>query len=434
MHYNYNKKFDYEYVSFEELYTAYQDCLKRKRNTVNAIEFLIDEEEKLSKLYYELNSKTYEVGKSITFIVDRPVHREVFAADFRDRIVHHLIINRTLQYFEEEFDDDSYSCRKGMGTEYGIRRCYQQMQEVSNNFKDEAYVIKCDLKSFFMTINKDALYNKLCKMLDFKFQGSDIDREYTKYLIKLVVYDNPHKKCIFRSPKSKWNLLPKSKSLFNTDDKHGLPIGNLTSQIFANFYLNEFDRFVRNELGCKYYGRYVDDFYIVTKNKDKIGNILSKCREKLASLGVTLHPNKVYVQEIHKGLNFIGSTIKPNRIYIGKRTHSRFKEVMRHHYEWLQNILSNDKKPTNYDIAYFVASINAYLGFMKHRKSYNIRKKLLSSHLILPWLKYVYFDNKLNKITAYQDYTLYSRKDKPNYSIENEHNMRLMLDGLRKRN
>lgn len=431
MKYNYNKAFEVEYVSFEELYNAYQDCLKRKRGTKNAREFLIDEEEKLSKLYYELNSKTYEVGKSITFIVDRPVHREVFAADFRDRIVHHLIINRTLQYFEEEFDIDSYSCREGKGTEYGIQRCYRHMQEISNNFKDKAYVIKCDLKSFFMTISKDNLYKKLCDMLDVKMRDNDRDMEYTKYLMKLVVYDNPHKKCIFRSPKCKWELLPKSKSLFNTDDNYGLPIGNLTSQIFANFYLNDFDRFVKDELGCKHYGRYVDDFYIFTKDNNEIGYILSKCREKLSTLGVTLHPNKVYVQEIHKGLNFIGATIKPNRIYIGKRTKGKFKETMRHHYEWLIKTLSQGEEPTNYDIAYFVASVNAYLGFMKHRKSYNLRKNILSSKLMSPWLRYVYVNEQLDKVTAYKDFVFYDINKRISYSEENENNMKYFLENLR---
>ena len=155
------RKFNPEYVSYEELYKAYLDCRKRKRSTYNAIEFEMDENYNLFKLYEALNGLIYKIGRSIAFCVDKPVKREVFAADFRDRIVHHLVINRLENMFEEEFINDSYSCRKGKGTDYGIKRCAEFIRDATENYTKEAHIIKCDLKSFFMTIDKQRLYDKL---------------------------------------------------------------------------------------------------------------------------------------------------------------------------------------------------------------------------------------------------------------------------------
>lgn len=141
--------FLFEYVSYEELYEAYVICRKRKRRTENALCFEIDDSVKLYNLLVELNNLTYKVGKSIAFVVDKPVKREVFAADFRDRIIHHLFVNRMNDIFEKEFIDDSYSCRVGKGTLYAIRRCYEHMKDCSDNFTKDCYIFKGDLKGFF---------------------------------------------------------------------------------------------------------------------------------------------------------------------------------------------------------------------------------------------------------------------------------------------
>lgn len=123
-----DKKFDYIYVTADELYMSYKHCLKRKKSTENAQEFMMNESLNLSRLYYDLNSWNYQIGKSIAFIISEPVYREVFAADFRDRIVHHLIIDRTMEYFEKEFDYDAYSCREGKGVDFGVNQCYDHMR------------------------------------------------------------------------------------------------------------------------------------------------------------------------------------------------------------------------------------------------------------------------------------------------------------------
>lgn len=134
--------------TYDEILKAYEDCMSNKRNTANAIKFSVDYITKLIALCDEINNGTYEIGSSITFIVKFPVLREVFAADFRDRIVHHLVINELMQYFEQEFIDESFSCRKGKGVLYGVNTMYEKVRECTENYTKDAWIVKLDIKSF----------------------------------------------------------------------------------------------------------------------------------------------------------------------------------------------------------------------------------------------------------------------------------------------
>ena len=375
--------FQFEYVTYDELFHAYLDCRKRKRSTHNALEFEINENVELYKLWKDLNEKKYEIGKSIVFCVDKPVKREVFAADFRDRIVHHLVINRINDILEEEFIDDSYSCRKGKGTMYGVERCFEYIKEATENYTKTFYIVKCDLKSFFMTIKKDLLYGKLVKFLNEKYKTDDKKQLiYLEWLIKLIVFNKPQNNCIMKQSWEHWKDLPKNKSLFFCNENNGIPIGNLTSQIFANFYLSEFDHFVKDELGIKYYGRYVDDFFFMAYDKNEIKIILVKMRKKLESLGAMLHPNKLYIQETSKGIKFIGAVLKNNRIYIGNRTKGNFYWCVKKYNDSLKKMIQSGKEPTRKELEHVMSSINSYIGFMIHYKTYNIRKRVFESFLV----------------------------------------------------
>ena len=392
-------KFKYEYVSYDELLKAYLDCRKRKRRTANSCMFEMFETEKLFQLYIDLNNRKYEVGRSIAFTVRRPVIREVFAADFRDRVVHHLLINRIIDFCEEEFIEDSYSCRVGKGTEYAIQRCKYHIEECSEKYTKDAYIYKGDLKSFFMTIDKEKLYERLCKFLKDKGNMSDIDYEYNCWLIKLIIFNEPQKNCVLKQKKSCWKDLPKNKSLFYCDKNHGLPIGNLTSQLFANFYLSEFDHWVNDELGFKHYGRYVDDFFIVDNDKEKILSALPKIKEKLKEYGVTLHPKKFYLQDVKKGVKFVGGVVKENRIYVAKRTiGNAWEAAMR--INQLLEAFEDDKGV----IDHCSNVINSYLGFLRHRNSYRVRKKMLNWDILKPFWKYSYYDKDYKKVTVFIEY------------------------------
>ena len=396
-------KFDYEYVSYEELYKAYIDCRKRKRTTVNALKFEINENIELYKLWIDLNTQKYEIGKSIVFCVEKPVKREVFAADFRDRIVHHLIINMINDILEDEFIDDSYSCRKGKGTDYGIRKCAEYLNEITENYTKECYIMKCDLKSFFMTIDKTTLYNKLTDFITSKYNFNDKRKEeFIFRLIWLIIFNEPQKNCIMKQSWSHWDDLPKSKSLFFCQSGKGLPIGNLTSQIFANFYLSEFDHYVKEILNIKYYGRYVDDFFFIAESKKEIKEILKHIRIKLEELGAQLHPKKLYIQKSHKGIKFVGAVIRYNRIYISNRTKGEFYWSIKRFNSNLDRMYDNKREPTQKDLEHFIGSINSYLGFMVHYKTYNIRKKIIKSDIMKRWWKYCYTNINLTKLCKYK--------------------------------
>lgn len=407
-------KIENEYVSFNELYEAYIDCRKRKRTTSNCINFELDLNKNLWSLYYDLNTMNYEIGKSIVFCVDRPVVREVFAADFRDRIVHHLVINKILPLLENKnnegsFIENSFSCRKGKGTLFGVNKCYEHIKDASYNYTRDCYVVKCDLKSFFMTINKDELFKKLSNFIKkhyIKPFNTNITSDFIIYLIGKIIYNQPQKNCIVKG-KNLWRILPPEKSLFNCDLKHGLPIGNLSSQIFANFYLSEFDHMMTDELKLLYYGRYVDDFYFIVLNKERIPFILDKIKEKLYSMGVILHPKKLYIQHYSKGVNFIGTTLKPNRKYINNRTKGNFCKCL---IEQNESLLENNNA---LNIAHVSGVINSYLGFLKHTKSYKIKRKYISKYCP-EILKYCDFSGA-NKLTSYEKLNRYDYKYIYNY-------------------
>lgn len=249
--------------SYGEVFEAYEDCIKNKRNTSNAREFEIDYIEKVTRLCDDINDGTYEIGKSIAFVVTFPVYREVFAADFRDRIVHHLVIKELMPYFEKYFIKESFSCMEGKGVLYGVKTMFEYIKECTENYTKDAWILKMDIKSFFMSINKQLLADMIDDFI-VEYYENDRKKEKLRELCKQIVLHHPELNCEKRGDKSLWAKLDPNKSLFNVGYERGLPIGNLTSQILANFFLTKLDRFIKETLGFKYYGRYVDDFMIVS--------------------------------------------------------------------------------------------------------------------------------------------------------------------------
>lgn len=378
-------------VELVALFTAYFECRKNKRNTANALAFEIDYENNLVQLCEELNSGTYKIGRSIAFIVDKPVKREVFAADFRDRVVHHFIISKLNHLFEKQFIYDSYSCRVGKGTHFGIQRIDKFIRQCSSNYTKDCYILKLDLQGFFMSINKNILYAKLEKFIKEKYQAHD--KELIIKLSKQVIFNDPTKNCIIKGYKSDWDNLPQTKSLFYSKPNCGLPIGNLTSQVFANFYMDSFDHYMKHDLKIRYYGRYVDDFVIVHEDKEYLKKVIPRLSEYLQTeLQVTIHPKKIYLQHYSKGVKFLGAVILPNRIYIANRTKGNFYNAIEK-----QNQIARDHKPTKEDKADFLSSKNSYLGIMKHYKSYNLRKGMIFKRLSGYWFNHVYLSGGISK-------------------------------------
>jgi len=386
-----------------DLFQAYYDARRNKRNTVNALKFELDYEAKLFKLYQEIKSRTYKLSRNICFIIFKPVQREIFAADFRDRIVHHLIYNYINPFFERIFINDSYSCRDSKGTSYGIKRLDHFIRSCSRNYTRDCYILKLDIKGYFMSMDRSILYQKIEKILqkyntDCRGGGlnADFDIDLIFYLIRKIVFHDPTKHCIIKGVRDDWKDLPKSKSLFSAGKDKGFPIGNLTSQLFGNVYLNDFDHFIKHKLGCKYYGRYVDDFVIVHQDKEYLKSIILVLRKYLHErLGLELHNKKIYLQHFSKGVNFLGTVIKPYRVYIRNRTKGNFYQKIKY---WNDFLSKNKFQLTKEEAKQFLACMNSYLGMMKHYRTYKLRQKILTRNLSIYFWNYIYIADDYSRI------------------------------------
>jgi hypothetical protein len=372
-----------------DLYQAYFDARSNKRNTINQLQFEINYESNLIQLVQEINERKYQLKPSICFIINDPVQREIFAADFRDRVVHHLIYNYISPIFERVFINDAYSCRKGKGTSYGINRLQYFILSCSENYTKDCYVLKLDIKGYFMAINKQILFEKVEITLEkFRYKTKEkettwneaFDYETLMYLIEKVLFNNPKDGCTVKGKKTDWNGLPPSKSLFQSPAGCGLPIGNLTSQLFSNIFLNEFDRHIKCELKCKYYGRYVDDFVIVHNDREYLKSLIPILTNfLLINLQLVLHPKKIYLQNINKGVKFLGTIIKPHRTYIGNRTKGNLYKTIK---QWNKIAENQPNNELEYEqLQQFISTINSYLGCMKHYDTYKLRKEIICKNL-----------------------------------------------------
>ena len=379
-----------------DLFEAYFSCRCTKRNTRNALAFELDYETELLTLCEELNNGRYQPGKSIAFIVNKPVKREIFAADFRDRVVHHLVVSKLNHLFEQEFIYDSYACRRGKGTHFGVQRVDKFIKQCSHNYSQDCYVLKLDIKGFFMHINKKLLFDKLQAFIEQYYMAADKPR-----IIELcykIIFNDPTQNCIIKSKRRAWKGLPTDKSLFYSATLCGLPIGNLTSQVFANFYMNIFDHYIKHDLGIRYYGRYVDDFVLVHQDKAYLKSLIPVLKNYLQmQLQLTLHPDKIYLQHYSKGVQFLGTVIKPRRIVMAKRTQGNFYEAIKK-----QNEVVKDHKPDKEQQAAFLSCMNAYLGIMRHYKTHKLRKRLLFTHLSARWWNTVYLSGGIAKFVLKQ--------------------------------
>ncbi len=223
-----------------------------------------------------------------------------------------------------------------------------------------------------MHIDKAVLLDKLERFIRKNYKQRD--KEKIILLCQKIVNNDPTKNCLRKSPKEKWKGLPKTKSLYCAPENCGLPVGNYTNQVFANFYLNSLDHFLKHDLAIRYYGRYVDDLILISDDKSKLKKNISKVKSFLKDeLKLTLHPRKIYFQHYTKGVEFLGVLIKPWRNYISSRVKNNFWEVVKVINKRLEGGSLNKKEKQK-----ILAQINSYLGAASHANTFNLRKKLLS--------------------------------------------------------
>ena len=364
---------NYKQDILQMLFKAYFDARKHKRNKTTQLEFEINLEQNIFDLYELIVTKTYKPTTSICFIVNKPVKREIFAANFKDRVVHHFIFNILNPLTEKILQHDIYSCRKTKGTLFGINRAYSKMQSCSNNFKTQSFVLKLDISGYFMNINKNLLYNKIEQIVDKNELDLPIQSNLLKYLITQNIYHDPTQDCKFQSHKAEWDNLPKDKSLFTTAPACGLPIGNLTSQLYGNLFLNDFDHFIKKDLKIKHYGRYVDDFYLFNQDKSKLLNAIPAIKNRLVSIEkLKLHPKKIYIQNINKGFPFLGIYILPFRKYVGNRIKAG-----------LYNSLNNINNNTFIKLETELEKLQSYCSLLIHHNTYKLQQTI---NLLLPFV------------------------------------------------
>lgn len=304
---------------------AYKDAKRHKSGKHYVIAFEKDLQSNLQVLTDELWQRTYKPRPGTCFIITDPKKREVFAADFRDRIVHHLYYNYTHELYERTFIADSYSCIPRRGTHYGINRLEQHIRSESRNYSRPCYVLKMDIRGYFMHIRRERLLeiclrslrqmatHRILQAVHIVWQDR-LDMDFLEYLTREIVLLDPTTNCRIVGQPSDWDDLPRDKSLFHSPKGSGLPIGNLTSQLFSNVYLNELDQYMKRTLGCRHYGRYVDDFYVVSGDKAFLRSVVPSVRAFLQDmLCLTLHDGKTQILSVQYGVTFLGMFLKPWR-------------------------------------------------------------------------------------------------------------------------
>ena len=370
-------------ISLESLFEAYWDCRKNKSRTVSASEFEVNYEANLIELHREIAAGTYTQRPSITFVITKPDYREIFAAHFRDRIVHHWIRQRIEPLFEQQMIPTTFNCRKGKGTLAAQMYTAQAIRDVSNNYTRDCYVMKLDIKGFFMSIDRQRICDKVSRFVAERYHEEDADT--LLFLLQKVLLNAPEKNCQRKGDLSLWRYIKPHKSLFTNGEGKGLPIGDLVVQMAANLLLDDADHFVTETLGITM-ARYVDDMVLISDSKQRLLDAVPMIREYMKrTAGVTLHPDKFYLQHYTKGVKFIGAVVKQGRSYVSNRTaNNAFTSVRRFNH-------AKKKNPAD-----FVASVNSYLGIMRHHATYNIRKRLIKA--IAPeWYQTITIDSNYNK-------------------------------------
>jgi len=339
-------------------------------------------ESELLRLKEELKSHNYKPGPSICFAITDPKLREVWAADFRDRVVHHLLVSYLEPVWEKMFVFHSYACRKLKGAHKAIRY-------LKKIIAPDLFFLQVDIQSFFVSIDKGVLISLIKKR---------VKHPEILWLAEKIIYHDPTTNYIPRGSLKLLQSVPPHKSLFGKVNC-GLPIGNLTSQFFANVYLNELDQFIKHSLKCRYYFRYMDDLLLLNSSKEQ----LLIWRDGIetfvkTNLKLKLHPKKQILQPATNGINFCGYIIKPDYTLIRRRTVKKLKNKLWHFNQKVLKALDPDdtsracdiifndpfivfdnEKFTN-DFRHIFSSINSVYGFFKHANCYNLRKTLYEKH------------------------------------------------------
>jgi len=310
-------------ISIDNLLSAWQEFIKGKRNKKDVQIFSFRLMDNILSLHNDLKNKKYKHGGYECFKINDPKSRTIHKASVRDRLLHHAVYRMLYPFFDKTFIFNSFSCRDNKGTHKAIKKLIWYAGIVSKNNTRVCWILKCDIRKFFASINQNILIN----ILEQYIQDKDIVN-----LLKEVIFS------------------------FKTN---GLPLGNLTSQLFANVYLNEFDQFIKHKLKIKHYIRYADDFVILSENKDYLKIKLEPISNFLQNeLKLILHPDKIFIETLSSGVDFLGWVNFFDHRIMRKTTRLRaFKNI--------------EKQSNDY------AKISSYFGLLKHGNMHKVKENIL---------------------------------------------------------
>lgn len=325
----------------ETLFSAWEEFKSGKGFKPDVLLFEQELERNVFKLVTDLRMGRYKHDRYMGFYISDPKLRHIHKATVRDRVLHHAIFNVLNPIFEPTFIPNSFSCRVGKGSHKGVLCLRGMLNKESRNNTRACYVLKCDVRKFFDSIDHGILLEILSRKIK--------DQKVMNLVREIIGSFNSKQSDLFC--------------------KKGVPIGNLTSQIFANIYMNEFDQFVKHKLKIKYYARYTDDFVIISRDREYLLSLISVVSEFLGNvLKLELHPKKVEIISYHKGVDFLGYVVFPHHILIRKKTKKRVIKKLTLRLEQYQE--GSIEKKT------FLASFQSYLGVLSHANAYKFSENL----------------------------------------------------------
>lgn len=314
-------------VSIDNLLEAWQEFLKGKRCRKDVQEFQFALMDNILPLRQDLINRKYEHGGYQCFKINDPKSRIIHKAGVRDRLLHHAVYRKLYPFFDKIFIADSFSCRINKGTHKAIDRFRSFAYIVSKNKTRTCWVLKCDIKKFFASVDQNILLEILEKRIS--------DKNIVRLLEKIIF------------------------SFYSTKPGIGLPLGNLTSQLFANIYMNEFDQFVKHKLKIKYYIRYTDDFIILSEDKKYLENIIPIIKCFLQDrLKLEVHPDKIFIKTLFSGVDFLGWVNFPDHRVLRNTAKRRMLKK-----------ISDDYNPK---------TAASYLGLLRHGNTDKIKRKILN--------------------------------------------------------
>ena len=332
-------------ISLENLVLAWEEFRVDKGKKIDVREFEFSLEQNIFSLHRDLIAKRYSHGPYKGFYIRDPKVRHIHKATVRDRVLHHAVFRILNPIFEETFIPNSFSCRIGKGTHKGVLTAETMLRKESQNYTVPCYALKCDVKKFFDSVDHEILLAILKKRI------ADPD---TMWLVQQIV----------------WSFTGKWKTLF---DHLGLPIGNLTSQLFANVYMNEFDQFVKQKLKVKHYARYTDDFVIISIDEKYLEGLLDPFQKFIGDrLKLSLHPKKCAILDAGQGIDFLGYVILPHYRLLRSKTKRRiFRKLKYRVAQYREGVIDEHS---------LSQSLQSYLGALSHAHTYQLSQDLKNQY------------------------------------------------------